>query len=121
MLQRGPVVVVNMNTANLTHSGYMDPTIPTELVDIKYGIALVNPVRRSRSKPYHSMAIKMDQELLDGLPVTGLRIGHGVDGVGQLDLFLRTGGGYYFNKGTSEKIIKAGIKVEQHSRVRVYS
>lgn len=117
MLQRGPTVVVNMDTANLTYAGYLDSTIPTELVDIRYGTALINPIRQSRSKAYHAMAMKMDEKLIDGLTQAGFHVGHGVDGMGWLDLFLRTGGGYYFNKGTSELIVNGGIKVEQYSRV----
>ncbi|KAH7009586.1 hypothetical protein EDB80DRAFT_411371 [Ilyonectria destructans] len=37
--------------------------------------------------------------------------------MGWLDLFLRTCGGYYFNKRTSEIIIDGGIKVEQYAQV----
>lgn len=117
MLQRGPVVVVNIDTANLAYSGYLDPSIPSELVDIQYGIGLINPIRESRSQAYHTKATEIDAELLKGLAAAGLQVGNGVKGMGWLDLFLRTGGGYYFNKGTSEIIVEGGIKIEQYSRV----
>lgn len=117
MLQRGPVVVVNIDTANVAYSGYVDPNIPTELVDIQYGIGLINSIRESRSQAYHALATKLDADLIKGLTAAGLHVGSGVKAMGWLDLFLRTGGGYYFNKGTSEIIISGGIKVEQYSRV----
>lgn len=117
MIQRGPTVVVNITTANLAYAGYVDPEIPTELVDITYGIGLINPIRERRSQAYHKRATEVDKDLLAGLEAAGLQIGHGVRRMGWLDLFLRTGGGYYFNKGTSEIIANGGIKIEQYSRV----
>lgn len=117
MLQRGPTVVVNIDTANLTYAGYTDPDIPTDLVDLNYGIALINPIREQRSQAYHKLATERDQDLLTKLDAVGFHIGHGVRRMGWLDLFLRTGGGYYFNKGTSDIIANGGIKVEQYSRV----
>lgn len=117
MLQRGPVVVCNVDTANLAYAGYIDPNIPTELVDIRYGIGLINPIREVLSQNYHTMATARDAELLNGLSKVGLRLGDGVNGMGWLDLFLRTGGGYYLNKGTSEIIADGGIKIEQFDRV----
>ena len=117
MIQRGPTVVVNIDTANCAYRGYVDPNIPTELVDITYGIGLINPIREPRSQSYHKLATEMDKDLLKQLEAAGLQIGHGVRRMGWLDLFLRTGGGYYFNKGTSDIIVKGGIKIEQYSRV----
>jgi hypothetical protein len=108
MLQRSPVVVNNIETANLAYAGYIDPTIPTELVDIRYGIALINPLRERASKQYHQFAKDLDSELLRGLAAAGLQLGDGIDGKGWLDLFLRTGGGYYLNKGASEMIVAGG-------------
>lgn len=117
MFQRGPVVVNNVDTANLAYAGYLDPTIPTELVDLRYGIGLINPLRESASRAYHTMAQDIDRELLDGLKAAGLELGDGVDGQGWLDLFLRTGGGYYLNTGTSELIAAGKIKIEQFNRI----
>ncbi|MBB4640174.1 flavin-containing monooxygenase [Rhizorhapis suberifaciens] len=117
MFQRGPVVVNNVDTANLAYAGYLDPAIPTELVDLRYGIGLINPLRESASRAYHTMAQDIDRELLDGLKAAGLELGDGVDGQGWLDLFLRTGGGYYLNTGTSELIAAGKIKIEQFKRI----
>ncbi|MGN7860907.1 NAD(P)-binding domain-containing protein [Microbacterium sp. 22303] len=117
MVQRNPVVVNHVATANLAYAGYIDPTIPTELVDIRYGIGLINPLRESASQQYHAFAKDLDADLLKGLEAAGLRLGDGVNGQGWLDLFLRTGGGYYLNKGASEVIVAGGIKVLPYDRI----
>ncbi|MBB6125347.1 flavin-containing monooxygenase [Sphingobium subterraneum] len=114
MLQRGAVVVTNVETANLAYAGYINPDIPTPLVDISYGVYLINPTREAASQAYHKMAKEMDKALLERLSAAGLRLGDGVNGQGFLDLFLRTGGGYYLNTGTSEMVANGEIKIRQH-------
>lgn len=117
MFQRGPLVVTNVETANLAYAGYIDPTQSVELVDLRYGTALINPLREQASQAYHKMAKEMDRDILQRLEAAGLKLGDGVNGQGFLDLFLRTGGGYYLNTGTSELIADGKIKIEQFSRI----
>ncbi|MFI5621890.1 flavin-containing monooxygenase [Nocardioides sp. NPDC051685] len=117
MVQRSAVVVNHVDTANLAYAGYIDPEIPTELVDIRYGIGLIDPLRAAASRQYHAYAKELDADLLKGLEAAGMRLGDGVNGMGWLDLFLRTGGGYYLNKGASEVIVEGGIKVMQFDGV----
>ncbi len=117
MFQRGPVVITNVETANLAYAGYLDPETPTALVDIRYGVGLINPLREQASQAYHAMAKEKDGALLEGLAAAGLRLGDGVNGQGFLDLFLRTGGGYYLNTGTSELIVGGRIRIEQFERI----
>lgn len=117
MFQRSPVVVNNVETANLAYAGYMDPQIPTELTDLRYGIGLINSLREIASQKYHRMAKELDGDLLNRLTAAGLRLGDGVNGQGWLDLFLRTGGGYYLNTGTSELIADGAIKIEPFDRI----
>jgi cation diffusion facilitator CzcD-associated flavoprotein CzcO len=112
MFQRDPVVVNNVATANLAYAAYLDPEIPTPLVDIRYGIGLINPLREKASQAYHKMAKELDRPLLTRLEAAGLQLGDGVNGQGWLDLFLRSGGGYYLNTGTSELIADGAIKIQ---------
>src|SRR5689334_6422738 len=79
MFQRGAVVVNNVETANLAYAGYMDPAIPTELTDLRYGIGLINALRESGSQTYHQMAKVLDGDLLGRLAAAGLRLGDGVN------------------------------------------
>ncbi|QYB04709.1 NAD(P)/FAD-dependent oxidoreductase [Rhodococcus sp. USK10] len=116
MVQRSPVIINNVETANLAYAAYFDGT-PAELVDIRYGVGLINPLRFANSQTYHQFAKERDAELLRGLELAGLRLGDGFEGAGWLDLFLRTGGGYYLNVGASEVIVSGGIKVLQADRI----
>jgi putative flavoprotein involved in K+ transport len=116
MVQRGPVVVNHVATANLAYAAYFDGT-PPELVDARYGVYLIDPIRVAASKQYHAMAKEMDAELLKGLEAAGMRLGDGIEGQGWLDLFLRTGGGYYLNVGASEAIVEGRIAVLQNDRI----
>lgn len=112
MIQRSPVIVNNVETANLAYASYFDGT-PADLVDLRYGIGLISPLRIAASKQYHQMAKKLDADLLQGLHVAGMRLSDGHNGAGWLDSFLRVGGRYYLNVGASEKIIDGAIKVMQ--------
>ncbi|MET7780186.1 MULTISPECIES: flavin-containing monooxygenase [Streptomyces] len=116
MVQRSPAVVNHVATANLAYAAYFDGT-PTALVDVRYGVGLIDPLRSAASKQYHQLAKSMDAELLQGLEDAGMHLGDGVDGQGWLDLFLRTGGGYYLNVGASEAIIDGRISLLQADQI----
>jgi putative flavoprotein involved in K+ transport len=113
MMQRGAVVVNDIATANSAYAGYFDPDISADLVDIRYGIALINPLREEASRQFQQRAEIADKDLHDGLIAAGMRVSDGIDGRGFLDLFLRRGGGYYFNVGASDAIIDGRIGVVQ--------
>lgn len=117
MVQRGPVVVNQVETANLAYAEHLDPTIPTELGDIRYGMVQVKPIREYAYRQYHAFAKYRDADLLDGLRAAGMRVGDGFEGQGWPDLFQRTGGGFYLNKGASDVIVAGGIKVLPYDRI----
>jgi cation diffusion facilitator CzcD-associated flavoprotein CzcO len=116
MVQRSPVIVNHVSTANLAYASYFDGT-PNRLVDLRYGVGLISPLRVAASKKYHQFAKEQDAELLDGLKAAGMVLGDGHKGAGWLDLFLRTGGGYYLNVGASEVIVEGGISVIQNDEI----
>ncbi len=121
MLQRDPIVVNHIDTANLAYIDYINPALPTELVDFRYGINMISPMREAGSRKYHQFAKARDAELLKGLEAAGMRLNDGFEGMGWFDLFLRFGGGYYLNKCTSEIIVEGGIKVEQIANVDTFA
>lgn len=116
MIQRGPIMVQNVDTANQAYASYFDGT-PAEQVDLHYGVGLIQPLRLAASKDYHARAKVMDADLLAGLRAAGVRLHDGYQGAGWLDLYLRTGGGYYLNVGASEAIIDGRISVVQADRI----
>jgi cation diffusion facilitator CzcD-associated flavoprotein CzcO len=121
MVQRGPVVVNQVETANLAYAEHLDPTIPTELVDIRDGLLQLRPLREAAYREYHAFAKSRDADLLDGLKAAGMVVGDGFDGQGWPDLFQRTGGGFYLNKGASDVIIDGGIKILPFDRITEFT
>jgi hypothetical protein len=63
-------------------------------------------VRKSH-KTLTEIAQNMDKELLDGLERRGFKLDFGEDGTGWQFKYLTRGGGYYFNVGCSDLIVKA--------------
>jgi putative flavoprotein involved in K+ transport len=119
IVQRSPVVVNHVDTANLAYASYFGDT-PAHVVDVRYGVGLIDPLRTAASKAYHLFAKERDAELLAGLEAAGMRLSDGHEGAGWLDLFLRKGGGYYLNVGASEVIAAGGISVLQADRIQSF-
>ncbi|AEF38618.1 flavin-containing monooxygenase [Hoyosella subflava] len=121
MVQRSPVVINSVEIANSAYAaGYADG-VPIELGDIRYGLALINSLRVASSKMAHQIGKEADAELHRGLEAAGVVLGDGHDNSGWLDLFLRTGGGYYLNAGASELIISGDIKVIQADQITTFT
>ena len=56
---------------------------------------------------------EIDKPLLDALEKAGFRLHYGEDETGFQMMYLRRGGGYYFNVGCSELIISGAVKLLQ--------
>src|SRR3954462_14798555 len=59
----------------------------------------------------------VDRELLAGLEKRGFRLTFGEDDTGFQMMYLRRGGGYYFNVGCSDMIIDGRIKLLQYDAI----
>lgn len=118
IVQRGPVVVTELDTANkLVYNAFLDPDMPTDLVDIVYSMGWISPIRVASAQRNHKKMIEMDGELLAGLEQAGMKLWDGPKQMGWLGLYWTRGGGYYLNKGTSQKIINGEIDVLQSNRI----
>ncbi len=62
----------------------------------------------------------MDKALLDGLAARGFRLHFGEDDTGFQMMYLRRGGGYYFNVGCSDLIISGKIGLLQFADVDAF-
>ena len=62
-------------------------------------------------------ARNLDQDLLDGLRRVGFKLDFGEDGTGWQFKYLTRGGGYYFNVGCSDLIVKGEIGLVQFSDI----
>ena len=65
-------------------------------------------------------AKKLDKDLLDGLERKGFRLDFGEDGTGWQFKYLTRGGGYYFNVGCSDLIVKGEIVLAQFSNIAAF-
>jgi len=117
LVQRGPVVAVDLDTANLAYAGYKDGVTPPDVTDLRFCIAAIDPIRVAACAAYNTLQRQLDADLIEGLERAGMVIGDGVDHLGWFDLYFRRGGGYYINVGASQAIIDGGIKVLQNSRI----
>ena len=62
----------------------------------------------------------LDQELLDGLERVGFKLDFGEDNTGWQFKYLTRGGGYYFNVGCSDLIVKGDIALKQFADLDVF-
>ena len=65
-------------------------------------------------------AKKLDKDLLDGLDRKGFKLDFGEDGTGWQFKYLTRGGGYYFNVGCSDLIVKGEIALAQFSDIEAF-
>src|SRR5690348_9632622 len=62
-------------------------------------------------------AKQMDRELLQGLERVGFKLDFGDDGTGWQFKYLTRGGGYYFNVGCSDLVVKGEIGLVQFADI----
>ena len=60
---------------------------------------------------------KADRELLKGLEKRGFRLTFGEDDTGFQMMYLRRGGGYYFNVGCSDMIVDGRVELLQYDAI----
>jgi hypothetical protein len=65
-------------------------------------------------------AKNLDKDLLDGLRQVGFKLDFGEDGTGWQFKYLTRGGGYYFNVGCSDLIVKGEIGLVQFSDIAAF-
>ena len=63
---------------------------------------------------------EVDKALLDGLAARGFRLHFGEDDTGFQMMYLRRGGGYYFNVGCSDLIISGAVGLLQYAEIESF-
>jgi putative flavoprotein involved in K+ transport len=79
--------------------------------------SLPYPVLRRSYQLSTAKGLEVDKDLLDALAARGFRLWAGEDETGFQMMYLRYGGGYYFNVGCSELIISGAIKLLQFADI----
>src|SRR6478609_5823938 len=111
LFQRSSTLVVSIEpSAQLVYTPYNEGTLEDN--DL---IATSMPLKVARKS--HALTCakskELDTDLLEGLERVGFKLDFGEDNTGWQFKYLTRGGGYYFNVGCSDLIIKGDIKLRQ--------
>jgi cation diffusion facilitator CzcD-associated flavoprotein CzcO len=111
LFQRSSTLVVSIEpSAQLVYSPYNEGTLEDN--DL---IATSMPLKVARKS--HALTCakskELDRDLLEGLARVGFKLDFGEDDTGWQFKYLTRGGGYYFNVGCSDLIIKGDIRLKQ--------
>lgn len=118
MVQRSSTLVVSIEpSAQLVYTPYNDGTLEDN--DL---IATSMPLQVARKS--HAMTAEkskeLDKDLLDGLTRVGFKLDFGEDNTGWQFKYLTRGGGYYFNVGCSDLIVKGDIALKQFADIETF-
>ncbi|MCV7063530.1 NAD(P)/FAD-dependent oxidoreductase [Mycolicibacterium vaccae] len=114
MVQRSPLIVIDLPTANALYSAYLDRSQPTELVDIRFLAGGVFHQQRQGFREFQKFADEADRELHEGLARAGMKVWSGEDSTGFYYGYLSNSkGGYYLNVGASQAIVRGDIGIIQ--------
>ena len=118
LFQRSSTLVVSIEpSAQLVYTPYNEGTL-----DDNDLIATSMPLKLARKS--HAMTAEkskeLDKELLDGLERVGFKLDFGEDNTGWQFKYLTRGGGYYFNVGCSDLIIKGDIALKQFADIDTF-
>jgi cation diffusion facilitator CzcD-associated flavoprotein CzcO len=118
MVQRSSTLVVSIEpSAQLVYTPYNEGTL-----DDNDLIATSMPLQVARRS--HALTCQkskeLDQDLLDGLARAGFKLDFGEDDTGWQFKYLTRGGGYYFNVGCSDLIVRGDIALKQFADIDTF-
>ena len=119
LVQRSSTLIVNVEpSAQLPYALYDEgPSLEDcDLITASIPLAVA---KRSHIL-LTQQAKDLDKDLLDGLERKGFKLDFGEDGTGWQFKYLTRGGGYYFNVGCSDLIVKGEIEVVQFSDIAAF-
>src|ERR1700687_5100294 len=118
LVQRSPTLITNIEpSAQLAYAAYNEGTLEdNDLIATSMPLVL--------AKRSHVMLTeqskRLDQELLDGLERIGFKLDFGDGGTGWQFKYLTRGGGYYFNVGCSDLVVRGEIGLRQFSDIESF-
>jgi putative flavoprotein involved in K+ transport len=111
IIQRSKTYVVSLKEAQSVYAVYSEG-IPFDDCDL-LATSLPYPVLQRSYQLSTARGREVDKALLQGLEKSGFRLWYGEDETGFQMMYLRRGGGYYFNVGCSELIMSGQVKLLQ--------
>jgi putative flavoprotein involved in K+ transport len=115
IIQRSKTYVVSLKEAQSVYAIYSEG-IPFDDCDL-LATSFPYPVLQRSYQVSTARGLEVDKALLDALDKRGFGLWAGEDETGFQMMYLRRGGGYYFNVGCSELIISGKIKLLQFSDI----
>jgi len=115
IIQRSKTYVVSLKEAQSVYAVYSEG-IPFDDCDL-LATSFPYPVLQRSYQLSTEKGLKVDKALLDALDKRGFRLWAGEDDTGFQMMYLRRGGGYYFNVGCSELIISGKVKLLQFADI----
>ena len=115
MIQRSKTYVVSLKEAQSVYAIYSEG-IPFDDCDL-LATSFPYPVLQRSYQISTAKGREVDKALLEGLEKRGFRLHFGEDDTGFQMMYLRRGGGYYFNVGCSDLIISGAIDLIQFADI----
>ncbi len=118
MIQRSKTYVVSLQEAQSVYAIYSEG-IPFDDCDL-LAASFPYPVLQRSYQLSTERGLEVDKDLIEALDRRGFRQWSGEDGTGFQMMYLRRGGGYYFNVGCSDLIIAGKIKLLQYANIEKF-
>jgi cation diffusion facilitator CzcD-associated flavoprotein CzcO len=118
IIQRSKTYVVSLKEAQSVYAIYSEG-IPFEDCDL-LATSFPYPVLQRSYQLSTARGREVDKSLLAGLEKSGFRLHFGEDETGFQMMYLRRGGGYYFNVGCSDLIISGQVKLLQYADIETF-
>lgn len=115
LIQRSKTYVVSLKEAQSVYAIYSEG-IPFEDCDL-LATSFPYPALQRSYQLSTARGREVDKALLDALAAKGFKLHYGEDETGFQMMYLRRGGGYYFNVGCSELIIGGKVKLMQFADI----
>jgi len=112
LVQRSSTMIVNVEPSAQLQYALYDEGPPLEDCDL-ITASMPLPLVRKSHIALTQTARKMDKDLLEALERRGFKLDFGENGTGWQFKYLTRGGGYYFNVGCSDLIVKGAIGLVQ--------
>ena len=115
LIQRSKTYVVSLKEAQSVYAMYSEG-IPFDDCDL-LATSMPYPVLRRAYQMSTAQSYQIDKPLFDALEKRGFKTWLGEDETGFQMMYLRYGGGYYFNVGCSDLIVSGAVKLMQFADI----
>ncbi len=119
LVQRSPTYVVSLKEAQSVYAIYQEG-IPFEDCDL-LATSMPYPVLQRSYQISTARGREVDKAILEGLAAKGFKLYFGEDETGFQMMYLRRGGGYYFNVGCSDLIVAGKIGLMQFDEIECFA